>query len=177
MHRPGANAGMAGLFYTFPALLLRWEMSFGWSKAELTAAITLAVFVSAFVAPLAGKIIDMGKGHIMMTLSTVLGGLCLIALSMVTELSQFYVVWGLMGVMMAGSMYEPCFALITPRPRRQSKTGNYPGDPYRRIRQRYQLFRDARSCRKFWLAAGGTGFCGSDDRDCWATNVGRGQWY
>ena len=41
----------AGLYYVFPALLLRWEQDLGWSKAELTAAITLAVFVSALTAP------------------------------------------------------------------------------------------------------------------------------
>ena len=113
----------AGIYYIFPALLLRWEMTFGWSKSELTAAITLAIFVSAFVAPLAGKIIDMGKGHIMMALCTFCGGLCLIALSMVTQLTEFYLLWGVMGVMMAGSMYEPCFALITRARGKKAKQG------------------------------------------------------
>jgi len=103
----------AGLYYLFPALLVRWEQSFGWSKADLTGAITLAIFVSAFVAPLAGHLIDAGKGALMMAGSTLLGGACLIALSLVTELREFYLLWGLIGVMMAGCLYEPCFALIT----------------------------------------------------------------
>jgi hypothetical protein len=103
----------AALYYLFPALLLRWEESFGWSKADLTAAVTLAIFVSAFAAPLAGKLIDVGKGALMMAASTFLGGLCLIWLSLVTRLVEFYLVWGLIGVMMAGCLYEPCFALIT----------------------------------------------------------------
>jgi len=103
----------AGLYYLFPALLVRWEQSFGWSKADLTGAITLAIFVSAMVAPLAGHLIDAGKGALMMAGSSLLGGICLIALSLVTELGEFYLLWGLIGVMMAGCLYEPCFALIT----------------------------------------------------------------
>ena len=103
----------AGLYYLFPALLVRWEQSFGWSKADLTGAITLAIFVSAFVAPLAGRLIDSGKGALMMAGSTFLGGICLVALSFVTEQRDFYLLWGLIGVMMAGCLYEPCFALIT----------------------------------------------------------------
>lgn len=103
----------AGLYYLFPALLVRWEQSLGWSKADLTAAITLAIFVSAFMAPFAGRLIDAGKGALMMAGSTLLGGLCLLALSIVTELREFYLVWGLIGVAMAGCLYEPCFALLT----------------------------------------------------------------
>ncbi len=103
----------AGLYYLFPALLLRWEESLGWSKTDLTAAITLAIFVSAFVAPVAGRLIDAGKGALMMAGSSLLGGLCLVWLSTVTKLFEFYLVWGLIGVMMAGCLYEPCFALIT----------------------------------------------------------------
>lgn len=103
----------AGLYYLFPALLVRWEQSLGWSKADLTAAITLAIFVSAFMAPFAGRLIDAGKGALMMAGSTLLGGLCLLALSIVTELREFYLVWSLIGVAMAGCLYEPCFALLT----------------------------------------------------------------
>lgn len=103
----------AGFYYLFPALLLRWEQSLGWSKADLTAAITLAIFVSAISAPLAGRLIDSGKGALMMTGSSFLGAICLIWLSLVTSKIEFYVIWALLGVIMAGCLYEPCFALIT----------------------------------------------------------------
>jgi len=109
----GQTLVWAGLYYVFPALLVRWEESLGWSRAELTAAITLAIFVSAFVAPIAGHLIDTGKGALMMVGSTLLGAICLLALSFVTGLGEFYLVWALIGVMMAGCLYEPCFALIT----------------------------------------------------------------
>jgi MFS family permease len=103
----------AALYYVFPAMLVRWEASLGWSRVDLTAAITLAIFVSAIAAPIAGRLIDRGKGAFLMVASTLLGALCLLALSSVTELRYFYLIWGLIGVTMAGCLYEPCFALIT----------------------------------------------------------------
>lgn len=103
----------AGFYYLFPALLLRWEQSLGWSKIDLTAAITLAIFVSAMMAPVAGRLIDAGRGALMMTVSSVLGGLCLFWLSLASSRIEFYLIWGLLGAIMAGCLYEPCFALIT----------------------------------------------------------------
>ena len=103
----------ACLYYSFPALLLHWEASLGWSRADLTGAVTLAIFMSAFCSPLYGRLIDAGMGAQMMTAASVLGGLCMMCLSLVTELWQFYLLWAVIGMCMAGSLYEPCFALIT----------------------------------------------------------------
>ena len=103
----------ACIFYSFPALLLHWEASLGWSRADLTGAITLAIFMSAFCSPLYGRLIDAGKGALMMTSASALGGLCMAGLALVTEIWQFYTLWAMLGVCMAGSLYEPCFALIT----------------------------------------------------------------
>lgn len=103
----------ACIYYSFPALLLHWEASLGWSRADLTGAVTLAIFMSAFCSPLYGRLIDAGKGAQMMTAASALGGLCMLLLSLVTELWQFYLLWAVIGVCMAGSLYEPCFALIT----------------------------------------------------------------
>ncbi len=103
----------ACIYYSFPALLLHWEQALGWSRADLTAAITLAVFVSAFCSPLYGRLIDAGRGASMMTAASVLGGCCLMLLTQVEYRWQFYLIWGLIGVCMSGSLYEPCFALLT----------------------------------------------------------------
>ncbi len=103
----------ACIYYSFPALLLHWEASLGWSRADLTGAVTLAIFMSASCSPLYGRLIDAGKGAQMMTAASVLGGLCMMCLALVTELWQFYALWAVLGVCMAGSLYEPCFALIT----------------------------------------------------------------
>lgn len=103
----------AGLYYVFPALLLRWEQSLGWSKTDLTGAITVAILLSAVAAPLAGRIVDTGRGPALMLLSTLAGSGGLIGLSFATEIWSFYVSCAVVGLSMAGCLYEPCFALVT----------------------------------------------------------------
>ena len=108
----GQGLVWASLFYVFPASLLFWEADLGWSKTEITLAITLAVFASAISAPIAGRIIDRGYGATQIGVSAALGGSCLVCLSMVTEVWQFYALWVLIGICLAGCLYEPCFAMI-----------------------------------------------------------------
>ncbi len=119
----GQTLQWAGIFYIFPALLLRWEQDLGWSKADLTAAITIAVLVSALASPLAGKIIDHGKGPAMLAGSAVLGGAGLLILAAVAARWQFYAVWVLIGIAMSGCLYEPCFALVTRARGKDAKQG------------------------------------------------------
>lgn len=103
----------AVLYYSFPALLVHWEDDLDWSRVDLMGAITTAVLLSGVASPLCGRFIDRGEGAALMATSAALGGLCLLALSQVTTLFAFYALWGLIGVAMAGCLYEPCFALIT----------------------------------------------------------------
>ncbi|TDJ63697.1 MAG: MFS transporter, partial [Proteobacteria bacterium] len=78
----------AAMFYSFPALLLQWERDLGWSKIELSGALTLALVVSALLAPVVGRLIDHGLGRYVFTGSAVLGALLLVLLSRVTALWQ-----------------------------------------------------------------------------------------
>ena len=103
----------AAFLYLFPASLVRWEADLGWSKADLTLAITIALFASAFAAPFAGRAIDRGHGPTQMGLAAVIGGVALIGVSQITTLWQFYILWLVIGVCMAGTLYEPCFAMVT----------------------------------------------------------------
>ncbi len=109
----GQTLAWASIYYIFPALLLRWEQDLGWSKADLTAAITLAVLVSAVASPITGRIIDKGQGAWMIGASALAGGVGLLLLSFVNQLWQFYAVWLFLGIAMAGCLYEPCFAMVT----------------------------------------------------------------
>ncbi len=109
----GQTLVWAGLFYCFPALLVRWESDLGWTRDALTGAIALALFMSALASPLAGRLIDAGKGPQMMAGATLLGAAALVSLIWVDQLWQFYLVWAFMGMMLGGCLYEPCFALIT----------------------------------------------------------------
>ena len=103
----------AGTLYIFPALLPAWEAAFDWSKAQISGAFTLALLLSAFAAPVAGRLIDKGFGRALFLGGYLLAGLALFALSVVQTLWQFYAVWALLGLTMAGTLYEACFAVIT----------------------------------------------------------------
>ena len=103
----------AAMFYSFPALILEWERSLGWSKTELSGAFTLSLVTSAVLAPVVGRLIDRGLGRYVYTGCALLGAVLLALLSRVTELWQFYVVWLGLGVAMSGALYEACFAILT----------------------------------------------------------------
>ncbi len=103
----------AAMFYSFPALILEWERSLGWSKTELSGAFTLSLVISAVLAPVVGRLIDHGLGRYVYTGCALLGAVLLALLSRVTELWQFYVVWLGLGVAMSGALYEACFAILT----------------------------------------------------------------
>lgn len=103
----------AAMFYSFPALILEWERSLGWSKTELSGAFTLALVTSAVLAPVVGRLIDHGLGRHVFTGCALLGAVFLALLSRVTALWQFYVVWLGLGLAMSGALYEACFAILT----------------------------------------------------------------
>jgi MFS family permease len=100
----------ASIFYLFPAFLPIWERETLWSKSELTGAFTLALFAAAAASPAAGRLIDAGYGRTLMLCGTSVSILGLLMLSQVAELWQFYAVWLILGLCMAASLYEPCFA-------------------------------------------------------------------
>lgn len=109
------------LYYVFPAILLHWEQVHDWSRSEFMLGLTLAVGVSAIAALPAGRLIDKGYGALMMTISAVIGGVLLFLISFVDQLVWFYVLWGLMGIAMAGCLYEPCFAFLIRNLRTKAK--------------------------------------------------------
>ncbi len=119
----GQTLQWAGLFYIFPALFVQWEQAFGWTKPQITGAITLAILISALFSPLTGRIIDKGKGAELMFSCAVVGGICLYFLSLVSDLQWFYFIWAAIGITMAGCLYEPCFAMITRARGERAKRG------------------------------------------------------
>ncbi len=109
----GQTLVWAGMLYSFPALLPHWESALGWSKASLSGAFTLALLLSAVAAPAAGRLIDRGHGALLLGVSALLGALLLVVLSQAVEIWHFYLIWMGLGVLMAGALYEPCFAHLT----------------------------------------------------------------
>ena len=113
----------AAYYYSFPALILIWEKDLGWSKTELSGAFTLALVMSAAVAPLVGRLIDRGYAEQVFAGGAALAAVFLLALSAVTALWQFYLVWFGLGLVMAATLYEACFTVLTLALREQAKRG------------------------------------------------------
>jgi MFS family permease len=109
----GETLVWAALYYVFPALLLHWEQDQGWSRSQLSLALTTALVLSALSAPLTGRLIDRGYGRLTLTLSAIVGGLSLTSLAFVHSFTAFFAIWVLIGISMAGCLYEPCFAYLT----------------------------------------------------------------
>ncbi|MDZ4735337.1 MAG: MFS transporter [Rhodospirillaceae bacterium] len=103
----------AGVYYAFPALLPAWESDLGWSKTALSGAFTLSLLAGAVVTPIAGRLIDHGHGRLVLTGGAILGAIFLLLLSQVTLLWQFYALWIGLGIVMACSLYQACFAFLT----------------------------------------------------------------
>ncbi|MEM6464531.1 MAG: MFS transporter [Pseudomonadota bacterium] len=109
----GQTIVWAGLFYSFAALLLTWENDLGWAKTDIAIALTAAVLIWAVLSPVAGHIVDAGKGRLLLTSGAVVGAGLLAVLSTVASQWAFLATWSLIGVAQAACLYEPCFALIT----------------------------------------------------------------
>ncbi|MEM7260220.1 MAG: MFS transporter, partial [Pseudomonadota bacterium] len=109
----GQTVVWATLFYVFPAMILQWEASHPWSKVQITGAITLSLLLSAIASPVVGRLIDRGAGALVLSGGAACGALCVFLLSWVNALWQFYVLWALIGTMLAACLYEPCFMLVT----------------------------------------------------------------
>ena len=105
----------AGGFYVFPALLATWHAELGWSKATLSGAFTAALLVAAAASPLAGRLVDRGHGRALLALSAAGVGLGLLLLSRVTTPWAFALVWALIGLALAGALYDACFSFVTHR--------------------------------------------------------------
>lgn len=103
----------ASIYYLFPALMVHWENDEGWTKGDLSLAFSAAIVLSALGAPVAGRWIDRGRGRVVLTGAAVLGGLALTAMTFANGFPVFFALWLVMGVAMAGCLYEPCFAFIT----------------------------------------------------------------
>lgn len=108
----GQTLCWAGLYYLFPALLSHWESDLAWSKAGLSIAFTIALVVSALAAPLSGRLIDRGFGPLVLAGSAFGGGLLVASLAFAGSQWQFMAIWCLIGLAMAGALYEPCFSFL-----------------------------------------------------------------
>jgi MFS family permease len=103
------------IFYMFSVLMEPLERDLGLTRAEVSVAFSIAVLAEGLMAYPVGRWIDQGHERWVMTVGSVLAGICLMLHSWVTSLAGLYAVWLGLGVAMAAVLYSPAFALITRR--------------------------------------------------------------
>lgn len=109
----GQVISWAALYYSFAALLIDWERDLGWAKADLTLGLTAAVLLSGAFAPLAGRIIDLGHGRLLLALGPAFGAAGLIGVAASEGTTAFISLWAFIGIAQAACLYEACFAFVT----------------------------------------------------------------
>jgi len=100
------------LYYAFGVLLAPMERDMGWSRAQSTAAFSIALLLAAAGAVPVGRLVDQGRARVMMTLGSCAGTLLLVLWARVEALHALYLVWAGIGLTMATVLYEPAFAVL-----------------------------------------------------------------
>ncbi len=103
------------VFYTFALLIGPIEQELGIDRARSSVAFSLALLAEGLCAYAIGRWIDRGHERLVMSLGSLLVGLCLVLHGFVSSLAGFYAVWTALGVAMAATLYAPVFAVVTRR--------------------------------------------------------------
>src|SRR5262249_13769709 len=100
------------LYYGFPVFLPPMEAELGWSRVQITGAFSLALLSSALAALRVGRWIARHGARGLMTAGSCAATLLTLAWSRVDSLPVLYVLWFLMGLALAATLYEPAFAAV-----------------------------------------------------------------
>jgi MFS family permease len=103
------------VFYTFALLMEPLERELGLSRAQSSLGFSLALLAEGLLAYPVGRWIDRGHERAVMTLGSLLVGLCLALHSMITSVGGFYAVWLGLGAGLSATLYPPAFAVVTRR--------------------------------------------------------------
>jgi MFS family permease len=88
------------------------EVGLGYSRVQLTGALSIGLLTAAVAALPVGRWIDRHGARGVMTLGSCLATVLLLIWARIDSLPALYVVWALMGLAMAATLYEPAFAAI-----------------------------------------------------------------
>lgn len=111
----GQIVAWAILYYGFSSFVLPMARDLGWPKATLMGAFTLGLLVMGLANYAVGAAIDQGRGRLVMTAGSVLGGVSCALWALVTQPWMLYLAMALAGAAMAMTLYEPAFNVLTKR--------------------------------------------------------------
>jgi MFS family permease len=100
------------LYYGFPVMLRPMEAGLGYSRVQLTGALSIGLLTSALAALPVGRWIDRHGARGVMTLGSCLATALMLVWARIESLGALYAVWALMGLAMAATLYEPAFAAV-----------------------------------------------------------------
>lgn len=101
------------LYYAFPVLASSIAADTGWSVSTITAAFSTGLVVSALVGIPAGRRLDRWGPRPVMTSGSVLALPAVVGVATASSLPWFFASWVLVGIAMAGVLYQPAFAALT----------------------------------------------------------------
>lgn len=100
-------------FYLYGLLVQPLEAALHISRAQSSLGFSLMLLGEGAAALPVGRWIDRGHGRRVMCMGSVLAGLCLLAMTQVNSLASYYLLWGALGLSLAGVLYQPVFAVVT----------------------------------------------------------------
>jgi hypothetical protein len=100
------------LYYAFGVLLLPVERALVQPQWLVAGAFSLALLISAAMAPMVGRWIDHGHGPRLMSVGGGAAAALLLLWAAVPHVATLYLVWAGLGVCMATTLYEPAFAIV-----------------------------------------------------------------
>lgn len=100
-------------FYLFGLLVQPLEAALQISRAQSSLGFSLMLLGEGTAALPVGRWIDRGYARVVMCTGSVLAGLCLLGLTQVNSLASYYMLWGALGLALAGVLYQPVFAVVT----------------------------------------------------------------
>jgi len=103
------------LFYSFALLLEPVERELGMTRSQSSLAFSLALLAEGISAYPVGRWIDRGHERAVITGGSLLAATCLLAHSAIDTAWAFYAAWIGLGLAMAGTLYNPVFAVVTRR--------------------------------------------------------------
>jgi len=100
------------LYYAFSVFVTPMEADLGWSRGETTGAFSLALALSGFAAIPVGRWLDRHGARLLMTAGSCTGVLLVLVWASINSLLAFYMLWAVIGLVMATVLYEPAFAVV-----------------------------------------------------------------
>lgn len=101
------------LYYGMTMLGTRIRAETGWSQALVYGGFSVGMIVAGLAATPVGRAIDQRGGRGVMALGSIIGGLGYLVMAWSTHPAIYLAAWVLIGLGMAGSLYDPAFATLT----------------------------------------------------------------